>query len=463
MTGNKKNNHEVSIDDVNFILDECVRLATLSSTGIKNIPPMESLWTLPHPSGSGSMICGRAAKKRLADLSLEALRRSGLERQITVSTISKPLESLFVRWFIKDRRLVERKQVDRLLSAAAKQAKTKLVTETYFIPCHLMGTSSKDLFTIGPITFHDKNSFRKLLLKNSPKSKQSKQDAQQHERSLLAKAILYYRNFQWIAEVTISNCDKKTSSEVSVYAVTAALNCLHLLLGFKHTGRMRVGGFALKTDKRAELKLCSQGKLKTTLTYAYFGHVEYPENWSEILDTDRWKSWSSLLNILLEAAVNPQLRRPLSIRFLDAVQWFGEACRDESASTRTIKFITAVERLLTTGEHDNVSRMIEERTANLCLMSGANRQEWKAKARKAYNYRSELLHGSMSPRDEEAMSGAYLAAEVAQEVMLSALNAFSEKGLLSETVNEISLIEWFNELEIWANALEAKSIDIDEK
>lgn len=95
------------------------------------------------------------------------------------------------------------------------------------------------------------------------------------------------------------------------------------------------------------------------------------------------------------SAVNPhQLQRPLSMRFLDAARCFGEACRDESTSTRTIKFMTTVERLSTTDEHDNVSRMIEERTASLCLMSGANRQKWKAKARKAYNFRSELLHGA---------------------------------------------------------------------
>ncbi|MCP2092025.1 UNVERIFIED_ORG: hypothetical protein J2Y81_008131 [Paraburkholderia sediminicola] len=453
----KKNDSWVNA--VRFILDECARLSTIAATDFKRISRVDAFHSLPHPSGTGSLICGQAASEKLRLLAQEASRRNGLSRQIEESTIRRPLENLLVVRFMKEARPIETAQVDRLLSTAAKQANAKLVTTTHFLPCHLISASDPERIDIGPITFHSRKSFRALLLKNARDSKSVERNEQQQlRRRLLARAISYYRNFRWVAEVTVLDCDAATSAEVAKHAVIAALDCIHLLFGFERTSHMQVSGPGLRADRRASLTISQSGLVEPSLSSSLFGHVEYTDGWSKTLNNDEYRSWISLFGVALEAAVNPKLERPLSRRFLDAAQWFGEACREDSASTRTIKFMTSVERLLTTGEHGDISKVMAERTANLCFHPDGTREAWREKTTKAYDYRSRLVHGSMAPRDPATRSGARLAAEVSQTVLLRALDAFDENGLRAPNMSEKRLAKWFKEIDTWANNFEGSRI-----
>jgi Apea-like HEPN len=450
------NKNDAWVNEIKFILDECTRLSSIVATDFKGISRDDTLHSLPHPDGRGNLICGQAASDKLRLLAQEAARRNGLARQIEESTIRRPLENLLVGRFMKEARSVEIAQVDRLFSAAAKQARSKLLTTTHFVPCHLISASDPDCIAIGPITFHNRKSFRALLLKNARDSKSVERDEkQQLRRGLFARAVSYYRNFRWVAEVTVADCDAATSAEVAKHAVIAALDCIHLLFGFERTHRMQVGGLGLRADRRASLTVSTSGFLEPSLSSSLFGHVEYADGWSKALNNDGWQSWVSLFGVALEAAVDPKLERPLSQRFLDAAQWFGEACREDSASTRTVKFMTSVERLLTTGERGDISKMMAERTANLCFHPDGMRQEWREKTTKAYDYRSRLVHGSMAPRDPATRVSARLAAEVSQTVLLRALDVFGEKGLRAPDMSEKRLAKWFEEIDTWANAFEA--------
>jgi len=451
-----KNKKDSWVTDVKFIFDECARLMSVAGNGLKQIPREDSLYMLPHPSGRGSMICGRAAAEKVAGLANEAARRSGLTRRIEHSTIRRPVEYLLVNRFMKEKRLLNITEVDRVLAAAARQARSKLSTTTHLVPCHLISARDPAQIVIGPVKFHNRSSIRALLLQRFREARSvDGDDIEEHRRSLLTTAIRYYRNFRWVAEVQVAGYDANTSAEVAKYAVTAALDCIHILFGFERTDRMQVGGVAMRMDRRAMLTISESGAVEPSLSATAFGHVEYQDGWSQVLDTEEFRSWADLCGVALEAAVDLDLNRPLSRRFLDAVQWFGEGCREENASTRTIKFMTAVERLLTTGERDDVSRMIGERTANLCFFPNESRNQWMEKALRAYDYRSRLVHGSMSPRDPEAWRGARLAAEVSQAVLLRVLETFEASGLRAPDMTERQLAKWFERVEIWSEAFQS--------
>lgn len=445
------------VDDVLFIFSESSRLMRMAMDNFASIPREDDFHWLPHPEGRGQIICGAAAAKKIDLLAQKAAGQAGLTNRIELETIRRPLAKILVQRFQKERRLVDKKQIDRALSAAVKQARAEMSDRTHFVPCHLFSANDPPRIVMGPVTFHCRTSFRKLILERRNRSFVGPRCEQElNRRRLAAKSLRYYRNFSWVAEVSLQNFDRHTSNEIATYAVTSAVGFLHMILGYNRSDRMQVGGMAVRVDRRASLTISDAGYVEPSTSTAGFGHVEYQNGWSVGANADNFQSWLELCGVALEAAVNPDLTRDLSRRLLDAVQWFGEACRDKSNSTRTIKFMTAVERLLTTGDKDDISRMLSERAANFCFYPDGNRAEWRSKVREAYDFRSSLVHGALSPRDPRVGKGAQLAAEVSQALLLSMLDAIGDEGLRADKWSATKLAKWFADIEVFADRYERK-------
>lgn len=456
------NKKDALVNDVRFILDECDRLnKVVQHGGLRTLSQHDLLSSLPHPSGVGSVLCGHSAAVKVTELAEEAARRGNLTRRIELTTLRTEISRLIVSRFIKEKRPLNVTQLDRLMSSAVKKAQSQCMTLTHLIPCHLMSARDPERFSIGPVTFHNRASFRRLLLKKAGDRDRMHNDDKAkstHVRFLLAHAIRYYRNFQWVAEVEIVNCDFDTSKALAEEVVTAALNCLHMLLGTSWTGRMRVGGVNIRSDHRAMLTLSPSGELEPTLSSTGFGEVTFPDGWFAKLLDSNFEYWQTLFAVALESIVCPELERPLSRRFLDAAQWFGEATRDEGPATRTIKFVTALERMLMTEERDDVTSLVAERVAALCFNTEVgSRDVWREKTRAAYDLRSRLVHGSISPRAPEVRRGASVAAEVAEAALLRAIEAFGVEGLQAKSMTSKRTSEWFRRLLQWADATEAGS------
>ena len=153
----------------------------------------------------------------------------------------------------------------------------------------------------------------------------------------------------------------------------------------------------------------------------------------------------------MELAVDPALNRSLSQRFLDAAQWFGEASRDKSPSTRVVKYVTALERMVMTEEHDDISRLVSDRVSAFCFDKPEDREEWRAKVKKTYDLRSKLVHGSISPRSDEVWQGVLVGAQLCEITLLRVLNEFGVDGLKEDKFSSRRLGEWFNKVTTWAD------------
>ncbi len=440
------------VEDVTFIIDEVRRLGAAPSGSLSE---NDAWFSLPHPGGVGSMLCGRAAGRRLEDLAEEAGRRARLSRRVELETLRKILADILVERFFKEKRPVTRQQIDRLLASTAKAARAVCTDLRHFIPCHLMTTKDPEELSLGPVTFRRRAAFRRMVLDQirSRKTEDEETPAQRrHVRNLLHDAVRYYRNFDWVAEVAIQNCDEDTSYKLAHKAVTSALDCLHLIFGAEDTDQMRVGGPALRHDKRAKLKIDVSGELKASISIKWLGQGTFPDDWSHHLVDPYFARPLALCAIALEVTVDPDLERPLSQRFLDAAQWHGEAARDESPSTRVVKYVTALERMLMTEEKDDISHQVSERVAALCFNPPdvRDRESWRQKARTAYDLRSKLVHGAMSPRSLEVWRGVRLGEELGA-ALLCALNAFGEEGLRATQMSSRRLSRWFAKVLEWAD------------
>lgn len=420
------------------------------------LPRDEIFSDLPHPSGQGQMICGRAAAKRIAEIAKEAGRRAGVSNRVEFETLRKLTGDLLVERFFRERRELNKQQIDRFLASVGRQAQRDCTNITHFIPCTLMTAQDPETLALGPVQFHNRARFRRIIL---PRLQDHGKDEEGIARDLMVSAVKFYRKFDWVAEVTIASCDPRTSAKIAERAVYSALDCIHLLLSARYSQKMRVGGPALRTDRRGGVVIDSEGKMHPHGSTSWAGQVNFPKGWSSQLADPNFAHMMSLCALALEAAVDPNLVRPISRRFLDAAQWFGEASRDERPASRVVKYVTSLERMVMTDEMDDISSLLSERIAALCCDRGnaSDRKKWREDARRVYDLRSRLVHGSMSPSDPEIESGVWLAAQVSEATLLHALYALGADGLRGESASTKRLAGWYGRVIKMIDEAEAAS------
>ena len=447
-------------EDITFIFEECERIRNMGRDIFKLLPKDEVFFALPHPSGRGRMLCGRPAAKRVAKLADEAGQRSGLSRRVTHQTLRKPTEELLVERFVKEGRELSRKQIDRFLASVARKARAACADITHFIPCTLMTAQDPEALTVGPVIFRNRASFRRLMLVHLKEygEDEAEESQRDHVRWLMASAARFYRQFDWVAEVTVKGCDLETSKLIAERTTTSALDCLHLILRARYSYKMRVGGPALRTDRRAGVIIGKDGKMHPHGSTSWAGQVNFPRGWSERLEDPDFAHILSLSGLALEAAVDPNLARPICHRFLDAAQWFGEASRDDRPATRVVKYVTALERMVMTDEMNDIAKSVSERVAALCCNPDASdRQKWRNDATHIYDLRSRLVHGSMSPTDPKIEDDVWLAARIGEETLLNALGALGELALRAEEVSTKRLAKWYGQVIETIDKIEAET------
>ncbi|WP_205481308.1 HEPN domain-containing protein [Sphingomonas arenae] len=437
------------VTDVEFIFGEVERFLELEKQWFETKTAPDELveaflWELPHPTDSKRRItCGRAAVERLDMLASLAAQRAGIRSQIEVRTMRDPLAKSLLRRFALEGRPIEIREVERSFSEAARIARRSLKTITHFVPCHLMVAESPDQFQIGPITFLSRTAFRRMMASRLWPARSENRSSYKFIRDVTQ----YYRTFGWVAEVTVPDCDSKSSENAALRAVTQALDCMHLLFGPSHTSRMVIGGPGVRRDCRGQFTVQNE-KVEFSASYSGLGEVGFADDWISMMDDHEAQEAVRLFGVALEMVVNPRLNRPISERFLDAVSWYGEAARERSAAAKVIKYVTSLERMLMTDEKDNITDLISRRIAAFCFDPSETGSlcNWEKKGQKLYGLRSKLVHGSISQRDERVAPGAWDAAEIGRAAILNALHAFGERGLRDEECTRVKVASWFNKV-----------------
>jgi hypothetical protein len=196
-------------------------------------------------------------------LATAALRESDAAGTIESHGVCRAFESIVVQRFLEEQQNPDDAAVANALSAALEKANLTRSDSSHFVPCQLMFVKDPSVFAVGPVTFRARASFHEIMEPHYAAYIESSDSPEQRElcQLLLTDAKHYYDGFGWIGEVRILNCDPNTSKKRAIFAVTAALDVLHLLFGSYHTNRMMVGGPRLAEDRRAHFHLDSDGSL----------------------------------------------------------------------------------------------------------------------------------------------------------------------------------------------------------
>jgi Apea-like HEPN len=428
--------------DLSFVFEECARVHELISNTppgkFKDLPRSDVGGSLPHPCGRGDMTCSVAAVRRVRELAEQALSNSDAVGTLEPDRVYRALRTTIVDRFFKEQMPIDERNVEKAMASAVKIAKRDRADTVHYFPCRLMYAAKPDSFTIGAVAFMTAAQFnQRMTEKFEAYARDDGSRDMKIEEGLLEDARHYYDGFTWIGQVEVLNCDAGISKMRGQLGVTAALNFIHVIFGSYHTDRMMVGGPRMENDRRAHITMKPDSKIDVSCSWSATSAVGFHEGWQELLQKETAPLLIRAAGKALEPIRDPAVKRPLATRLTDAVGWFGDAVREGSPAAQVVKAVTALEALVMTGEREEIAAEVSARAAALCFdpERDSTFEEVNEQMSHAYDMRSRLAHGSLSPFDAEVAQYAPQCLHWAERAIGGALVLFESYDLLDRDLS----------------------------
>jgi len=373
------------------------------------------------------------------------------------SAVQHILGRILVRKFISEGLAIDARTVGRALAETTKTAKLDFRSLTHFIPCQLTTDPEPVGLSLGPIRFLSRREAKAAVRDLLRRERAADHDLSPGGRAHLLRAILHHKDYRWFVQVPVRDCAPKRSEAIALLAATSALDFLQVIIGARNSQRMKIDARPSLYEQIASIQRDDNaGRFNISTGWAVQGQG-LSKGWTTELLSGEEAFAIDQAGVILESRLDPDLNRPLSQRLLDVAQWFGEAVRDRSASTRLVKYVTALERLTLTkkertdGVPDRIADLVSDRTAALStgLMSDRTFDENKAAFKKLYNIRSELVHGSISPLDNKVARAVRDANDYCEFSINRALHMWARSAFLDQDLPPTQLERWFNALVEW--------------
>ena len=441
-----------NINDVNFILQEIFRFTSMPWSELKDLSEdhrRDFLCCVPHPDGrGGSLICGREAYNRFYELAKRCLSSEEKRDDFDLQAFTRSIREEFVRVFLKEQKEVDERSVSKMLAAAMKKIKKMQKSLTHYIPCVIVFENQPDRFQIGPVHFttienflnDHRNDFEKKRhhLRNASIEHAKKavekgkmaankiptlEDSAKHADMMVDKLLEYFKGYKWVASVTIPPCDEKVSLERAQVTVEAALNVLRLFFGAFYGNKLRQGHSRGMITDTANLTRDADGNLFIAISQK-LEHVPGGDNWFQTI-TDNYAFYLEAAGSALNSYLETEGSSHLCQRFLDALNWYGQAVTEQMTSAQIIKYAAALERLTVTKKEKDLTPVVTRRTA-LLNFDGSKEDFGRCKkdASKVYEWRSNLMHGSCSPFEKKLGTISNLAQRMTQCALFRSLGFF---------------------------------------
>lgn len=435
-------------EDIAFVLSEAARFLRMDIADLRKLSFQDFISELPDPSGSGHIIIGVAAERRLRELADTAITRSNFSGRLNADSVLRFLKNEIVSRF-SSKEGVTTKDADRAVGAAIRHASKLIEPLTHLMPCNVTSDAQPTSFALGPVVFRRREIALQSIDATLQKYKDHHKNLNDKNGSLTDKLATdardYYGSFDWIAEIKIQNCDPITSREQAQRIVQNALDCVHLLTG-AYSSRMRMGGPKFQADIQSTIVITDDGLAKLSKSVGWHS-PHFGEDWWANINSRGADKLIHKMGIAIQYGTDLSSPSPLGQRFLDAAAWYGEAIRDYFPASRLVKYVTAIERILTTKNEEYLSETIASRGAAILVAAGVGTfaKDYK-RLKRVYDMRSCIIHGSLSPHESGLGETLRDAEQLSRQIILSALPYYGLKGLQDRTLTIGFLDEAYDRL-----------------
>jgi hypothetical protein len=311
-------------------------------------------------------------------------------------------------------------------------------------------------FDIGPVHFVWMEKFldenRQEIKSNYPKGQDGAEPGrEEHDDEMMGWLIGFYKNYNWVAIITIPECSESVSRLRAVNAVQAALDILKLLFGPEKGKRLRLGESRVPPDKTSRLTREASGAYHISSSIRLSDDIGItPGVFEQILNEDNPHLLTA--STTLNAYIDPKYERHLKRRYLDALSWYGEAVVEPMPSAQIIRYVASWERLtITQKEEIGLTDKVTKRIAILGHdVKDGDFSSTLKKVKKVYDWRSKLMHGSSSPFEKTLASVSQEAAEITINALHRSLEVFIPLAHKIDNPKEADLETEYEKLEkIW--------------
>lgn len=440
-----------SLGDIEFICKQILRFKKMSLEEIKGYLRKDirnGFYTIPKAGGMGHIFCGDQAWKRFDKLAKRVIDlEPSLAGRVDADQIKKELIDVFAQRLIAEHCELNQATAELILRDVIEEFKSSLEDIEHYLPCILFLNGGPDEFCVGPVTFIRKTRFlrdkrqvlRSSVVKNTqahieyvnqavakgfPRDRATTaEQSEQLVRGLQARAIKTFRGYPWVAQVKILNCDRRVSVELATKTVESALHVIRVVLGAQHTRELRLAwsrGDALRT---AKMWMDVEEVIHVSVGSKSLGPVGF-QNWYDVLTQEG--DYCERIGSALTALVSPTETYHLQARFIDAINWFGDAATDLEHTSSLVKYVAAIERLLFGKFEAGHTKTFAKRVKLICDIFGCDLTSGSPYevATKIYKTRSALLHGDFSLKDPSVVHLANLAEELSRYCILSAAHFY---------------------------------------
>lgn len=232
----RKTKAEKDIEDIDFIVNEIVRFASMEVRDLMTYlseHKNDAWFNVPHPSGSGGhLTIGEAAGRRFYELAARHLSTRGDLHNFDTDLFTDAVKKEFVWMFLKKgERELSQRTLDKMLAAAVKRAEKKHKALTHYIPCIVVSSNDPETFRIGPTAFvrmekflqehrdafeEEKERIRGDHIRRCQEAIASGRPAETIAtpdisagiaNRLVGDTVAYFEKFKWIVIVSIPKCD----------------------------------------------------------------------------------------------------------------------------------------------------------------------------------------------------------------------------------------------------------------
>ncbi|HEY0923782.1 hypothetical protein [Rheinheimera pacifica] len=297
--------------------------------------------------------------------------------------------------------------------------KLNLQSYVVYVPCNITESSTRQIrINIGPAAIINIPTFQALLDSDRHKLKFT------NYQDIWDECEEKYSQYQWFVEVkTPPVYSYKIASDIASKTALDALNLLHMFIPISHSFRMKTGFGISPINEAHQIYKSGNGNFAYSLSKGAAGNVGIPDRFWDHINQGEHKKWLDVYSKCISLSLDLQNTYPTVNRFLDATYWMGDAIREENSTTRVVKYVTALERLLTFSENGGLKKIISKRGSALLLGAGsidsAVLSETYENLKKLYQIRSDIVHGIISPTAKNLPMSPVTVDKLVRDIILS--------------------------------------------
>lgn len=430
--------------------DELIQIATQQAIDFaehgdwKSYLQMKKLGFTPKitDNSGGSILIGDEAYETLLPIIQFVISDNNWQRVIDFHDIRvKALELfgdyLFERLNDNDKKLKFEKLIENAI-------KLNLRSYVVYVPCNITESSARQIrIKIGPAAIINIPTFQALLDSDRHKLKFT------NYQDIWDECEEKYSQYQWFVEVkTPPVYSYKIASDIASKTALDALNLLHMFIPISHSFRMKTGFGISPINEAHQIYKSGNGNFAYSLSKGAAGNVGIPDRFWDHINQGEHKKWLDVYSKCISLSLDLQNTCPTVNRFLDATYWMGDAIREENSTTRVVKYVTALERLLTFSENGGLKKIISKRGSALLLGAGfidsAMLPKTYENLKKLYQIRSDIVHGIISPVAKNLPISAVTVDQLVREIILSFIELVGDA--IDSKDAEKKLLPWLKEM-----------------